>query len=47
MSKDELGKFRTDFYDKKYPKHVHLQGFRNGAWRDEIPGAHHIYPNGD
>ena len=45
MSKDGLKKMRLDI---KNPHgnvpHIHLEIFKNGKWRDAIPGTHRIYP---
>jgi hypothetical protein len=45
MSKDGLRKMR---FDIKNPHgdapHIHLEIFKNGKWKDAIPGAHRIYP---
>jgi len=45
MSKDGLRKMRFDFKNTQGDlPHVHLEVFRNGRWRDAIPGTHRIYP---
>ena len=45
MSKDGLRKMRFDIINPHgYPPHMHLEIFRNGKWRNAIPGIHHLYP---
>ena len=45
MSKDGLRKMRFDFNNSQNDlPYVHLEIFRNGRWRDAIPGTHRIYP---
>ena len=45
MSKDGLRKMRFDVKNPHgYPPHMHLEVFKNGGWRNAIPGTHHLYP---
>src|SRR5690554_6659551 len=45
MSKDGLRKMRFDIKNPHGDKpHLHLEIFKNGKWRDAIPGNHRIYP---
>ncbi len=45
MSNDGLRKMRFDIKNPhRDAPHIHLEIFKNGKWRDAIPGTHRIYP---
>ncbi len=46
MSKDGLRKMRFDIKNPHHgdAPHIHLEIFKNGKWKDAIPGTHRIYP---
>ncbi len=45
ISKDGLRKMRIDFKNAHGDSpHIHLEVFKNGKWKDALPGTHRIYP---
>ena len=45
MSKDGLRKIRFDIKNSHGDApHIHFEVFKNGKWKDALPGTHRIYP---
>ena len=48
ISEDGLRKMRFDIKNSHGDDpHIHIEEFRNGRWRDAIPGDHRIYPKSE